>query len=307
MTKTTTYVTMLAALGVLLHGSTASAQVFGTFTWQMQPYCNQVTLTITQIPSGYTIDGFDDGCGAPKQASANGQAHINPDGTVGLNFTIGTAPAALGIQVAASLNVATANGSWTDSAGNGGTLVLGAATPGLPVRPVPAGDTRAASPCRTDNTAKRFYDCGNGTVTDAATGLTWLKDASCLGSIFYAEANQKAAALGTGQCGLTDGSLPGDWRLASKAEWQATIARAVALGCVGAGAPTWTDDAGTACYGTGAGSSITGLTVGTFWTSTTYDVNPGNAWYADLGPGVFNDFLKTNGAPRVWAVRGELR
>jgi hypothetical protein len=33
-----------------------------------------------------------------------------------------------------------------------------------------------------DNTL-RFADCGNGTVTDTATGLTWLKDAGGLGSL----------------------------------------------------------------------------------------------------------------------------
>ncbi|HUU35579.1 MAG TPA: hypothetical protein VMW48_16045, partial [Vicinamibacterales bacterium] len=51
--------TLFVALAVMAYASTASAQVFGTFTWQMQPYCNQVTLTIMQIPTGYTIDGFD--------------------------------------------------------------------------------------------------------------------------------------------------------------------------------------------------------------------------------------------------------
>ncbi len=306
MTQMKKNVVLLAALAVLSYGSTASAQVFGTFSWQMQPYCNNVTMTITQIPSGYTIDGFDDGCGAAKRASANGMAHINPDGTVGLNFTI-VLSAGRSVDVAASLSPVSGSGPWTDSAGNAGTLALSVSTPGLPVRPLPAGGTRASAPCYTNNSAVRFYDCGNGTITDASTGLIWMKDASCLGAIFYAEANQRAAGLGTGQCGLSDGSFPGDWRLPTKAEWQATMARALTLGCTGASAPTFTNDAGTACYGSGAGSSFTGLTSATFWTSTTYDVNPGNAWYADLLIGTMNDFLKTNGTPRVWAVRGGLK
>jgi hypothetical protein len=55
----------------------------------------------------------------------------------------------------------------------------------------------------------RYADCGNGTVTDSVTGLTWLKDAACLGSAHWAAANQAAAALASGQCGLTDRSSPG--------------------------------------------------------------------------------------------------
>jgi hypothetical protein len=70
-------------------------------------------------------------------------------------------------------------------------------------------------------------------VTDSVTGLIWLKNAGCLGSADWATANQIAAALNDGDCGgvLTDGSSPGDWRLPTKDEWTATVARAVALGC----------------------------------------------------------------------------
>ena len=75
-------------------------------------------------------------------------------------------------------------------------------------------------------------DCGNGTVTDTVTGLIWLKQADCLGVHDWAAANRAAAGLKDGDCGgLTDKSSPGDWRLPTKDEWSATIARAVALGC----------------------------------------------------------------------------
>ncbi|PYX10529.1 MAG: hypothetical protein DMG85_07810 [Acidobacteria bacterium] len=64
-------------------------------------------------------------------------------------------------------------------------------------------------------------DCGNGTVTDTQTGLIWLKNADCLahsGTTFQ-NANMLATTLASGQCGLTDGSAPGNWRLPTHQEW----------------------------------------------------------------------------------------
>ena len=50
----------LAALVGVLCAAPASAQVFGTLSWQMQPYCNVVTLTLTVTPTGFALDGHDD-------------------------------------------------------------------------------------------------------------------------------------------------------------------------------------------------------------------------------------------------------
>ncbi len=136
----------LAALCMtLLAASTASAQVFGTFSWQMQPYCNIVTLTITQIPGGYTIDGNDNQCGVGgKLAGAAGMALLNPDGTVGLEFTIVTAPSGKAVHVSASISPATGSGPWTDSVGNTGNFALGSPGSGSP-RPLPASGVGPAS------------------------------------------------------------------------------------------------------------------------------------------------------------------
>ncbi len=136
----------LTALGMaLLTASGASAQVFGTFSWQMQPYCNIVTLTITQIPGGYTIDGNDNQCGVGgKLAGAAGMALLNPDGTVGLEFTIVTAPSGKAVHVSASINPATGSGPWTDSIGNTGNFALGSPGSGSP-RPFPASGLGAAT------------------------------------------------------------------------------------------------------------------------------------------------------------------
>jgi hypothetical protein len=70
----------------------------------------------------------------------------------------------------------------------------------------------------------RYMDCGNGAVTDSVTGLVWLKQAACPPiPVDWKAANEAAAGLESGDCALTDGSSAGDWRLATKAEWEATI------------------------------------------------------------------------------------
>jgi hypothetical protein len=69
----------------------------------------------------------------------------------------------------------------------------------------------------------RFTDNGNGTVTDNLTGLIWLRDANCAeGTITWDNALLYSNALydgcpdcfdNHGDCGLSDGSIAGDWRL----------------------------------------------------------------------------------------------
>lgn len=144
MTLTPQRLFVTLVLMALVGTSPVSAQVFGTFTWQMQPYCNLVTLTLTQVPGGYTIDGSDNQCGAAKVGGAGGMALINPDGTVGLEFTVVTAPAGKAVHVSASLSPATGSGPWNDSVGNSGTLALGAPGSGSP-RPLPASGVSAAT------------------------------------------------------------------------------------------------------------------------------------------------------------------
>jgi hypothetical protein len=123
---------------------------------------------------------------------------------------------------------------------------------------------------------------------EAPSGLTWLKDAACLGLAHWAAANQAAATLGSGQCGLTDHSSPGDWRLPSRDEWAATIARAIGAGtsspvlhCV----PALTDTRGNICFGDGSTSAFVGVTAGFYWSNTNDEEDPPVAWYADLSTG----------------------
>ena len=77
--------------------------------------------------------------------------------------------------------------------------------------------------------ADRFIDNGDGTVTDNITKTVWLKNANCFDLKNWSNAISAAAALGNGQCGLTDGSSPGDWHLATLSEFQGSMPGMYAL------------------------------------------------------------------------------
>lgn len=59
----------------------------------------------------------------------------------------------------------------------------------------------------------RFTDNLDGTVSDNLTGLTWLKNMSALGSREWTNALADCRKLNSGEAGLSDGSVEGDWRL----------------------------------------------------------------------------------------------
>lgn len=100
----------------------AEAQTLGTFKWQLQPYCNVVTVTITTRGGVFALDGVDDQCGGQTLAAAAGTAFFNPDGSVGLGFTIVPVPSGLAATVAANINPTTLSGTWRDTTGNSGSF-----------------------------------------------------------------------------------------------------------------------------------------------------------------------------------------
>jgi len=69
----------------------------------------------------------------------------------------------------------------------------------------------------------RFLDNGDGTATDKLTGLIWLKNANCFGLRTWYSALSDSNGLENGECGLTDGSSPGDWRLPSITELRSVV------------------------------------------------------------------------------------
>ena len=199
---------------------------------------------------------------------------------------------------------------------------------------------QTADPSCRDDSGDTYVDCGNGTVTDNRTGLVWLANANCLSgrktcsasgttcivngdcpagetcvlriaSWFTAmefaaglrdiPAGSGAAAL---DCGLSDGSSPGEWRLPSVDEWEAMVADAngdpAPLDC----SPAITNDSGDGCW-TPAASSFSGVQAGYYWSSTTRPANPSNAWYMSLYNGTtVTDFYKGADFFPVWPVRG---
>jgi trimeric autotransporter adhesin len=100
----------------------AIAQSLGTFRWQLEPYCNIVTLAVTQSGAVYEVEGTDDQCGAATAASASGTAFLNPDGSIGFGLNIVTSPSATPVHVEASIGLATLSGTWHDSAGGTGAF-----------------------------------------------------------------------------------------------------------------------------------------------------------------------------------------
>jgi hypothetical protein len=126
---------------LLLWAAAASAQSLGTFKWQLLPFCNVVSLTITQAGNVYTVRGTDDQCGArADKASVAGSAFLNPGGTIGMGLAIVTTPGGAPVHVDALIDPGSLSGTWRDSEGNTGTYIF---TPlsGIPgaARPAPRG------------------------------------------------------------------------------------------------------------------------------------------------------------------------
>jgi hypothetical protein len=176
MSSIRTRVAAVAMLAMLPVHRPVDAQTLGTFRWQLQPYCNVVTVNVTQSGAVYTLDGYDDQCGAPTRAPLVGLATPNPDGTIGFGLQLVTTPSAAPVAVRASVSLATLGGPWSDSVGNSGTLVLDGPGTGSP-RPAatatfPAGlaaggarITNVGPPTQpTDAATKSYVDGANATT-----------------------------------------------------------------------------------------------------------------------------------------------
>ncbi len=142
MTRASTIIVGL--LSVVATPLAIQAQSLGTFRWQLQPYCNIVSVAVTQSGAVYRLEGTDDQCGgATDQASVIGTAFQNPDGTIGMGLNIVRSPGGLPLPVDAEISMATLSGTWRDSAGNSGTFSFtpGAGTGGSPRPAAGAGSS----------------------------------------------------------------------------------------------------------------------------------------------------------------------
>ena len=123
---------------LLLVAAPAAAQPLGTFRWQLQPFCNVITVTVTQVGGLYRLEGTDDQCGRSVAASVIGTAFLNPDGSIGLGFNVVSAPGGEPHPVSATLRLPSMSGTWRAEPSQTGafTFTPGAPTAGYP-RPLP--------------------------------------------------------------------------------------------------------------------------------------------------------------------------
>jgi hypothetical protein len=97
--------------------------------------------------------------------------------------------------------VAFAGVAWGASAPGATTgAVTGTSAVKVPVKPIVTGAA----------------NINTGIVKDASNGLVWLKNAGCLASMTFAQAAMSAHNLKSGDCGINDGSMAGQWRLPTR-------------------------------------------------------------------------------------------
>lgn len=141
----------------------------------------------------------------------------------------------------------------------------------------------------------RYTDNSDGTVTDHLTGLVWLKNAGCKSPTDWSTALNQANNLASGQCGLTDGSTAGQWRMPNANELESLVDVSQANPAVSAASPF-----------------ININLTNAYWSSTTYTAGTANAmairftdgrWINGApGDGAFNN-SKTTSTNSLWAVK----
>jgi len=131
----------------------------------------------------------------------------------------------------------------------------------------------------------RFTDNVNGTVTDNLTGLIWLKNANCFGTRAWANALNDANTLNSGECGLSDGSVEGDWRLPNVNELGSLINDEQS------NTTTWLN-----------GQGFSNVQDWWYWSSTTHAYYTVNAWRVYMWYGFVGNGPKVD-SYYVWPVR----
>ncbi len=131
----------------------------------------------------------------------------------------------------------------------------------------------------------RFEDNGDGTVTDHLTGLIWLKNVGCAGYMNWNDALTYCNNLANGSCGLTDGSVAGDWRLPNIIELESLV------NAEESNPAAWLNSQGFSHVQSSA-----------YWSATTRARQTSLAWYGRMGYGLVRSDYKSN-TFYVWPVR----
>ncbi len=156
--------------------------------------------------------------------------------------------------------------------------------------PEDSGTSHDFTSNNTCDTVDRFLDNGDGTVTDCRTNLVWLQNANCFGNQDWNSAISFAARLSDKECGLSDDSMEGDWRVPTKEELQGIGTDPPETWTAGYPSVTWTKP----------GSPFVAILTGQYWSSTEY--NTSIVWHARMTNGFTGYDVKDNGK-RVWPVR----
>jgi hypothetical protein len=123
-------------------------------------------------------------------------------------------------------------------------------------------------------TSPRIIDNGDGTLYDTVTGLTWLKKADCIQAA-WAGAIAAVNNLASGQCGLADGSTPGQWRMPNRFEMLSLADRSptfpIASYYNGIYGPDGVTVTGSVIFNNFVASQY-------YWTSSTYASDSSQAW-----------------------------
>jgi hypothetical protein len=194
-------------------------------------------------------------------------------------------------------NAATANDQCTNGV-CGGTVICAGVPSAVPKtgqtecwdengNPIDCAGTGQDGELQTGSSVvPRFTDNLDGTVTDNLTGLIWLKHANCFGTRTWNDALSVSNNLASGACGLTDGSVAGDWRLPNRKEWESLI------------------DFGQSSPALPPGYPFEVYFFDHYWSSTTVAYDPYSAWNVELYVGNFaGNYLKAS-MFAVWPVRG---
>jgi hypothetical protein len=110
---------VLATLAVIASPERASAQVIGTFSWQLVPYGSQIVVTVTQVGSSYDLRGIESQCGNVKALPVTGIAVPQANGEVLFGLT-SINERGRGLHTFARINTTDFNGFYSDNAGNVG-------------------------------------------------------------------------------------------------------------------------------------------------------------------------------------------
>ncbi len=154
--------TLILLASSLLAPRAAAAQVMGTYSWQTQPYCNVVTLTIVQQGPSFQLTGVDNLCGAGT-APVTGTATVAAGG-VSMGVAVAL-PSGRAAHLSTTVNLANFAGTWTDSDGNTGPFAFVTASTGGSPRPAPT----TAAVITSAQLAPSVFG-GSGSATTVARG-----------------------------------------------------------------------------------------------------------------------------------------